>query len=296
MRTSWMLGLALLVAPVGAAMAAEEPAPINYGPPRLVATLADKRISESSGVACSRRTKDAFWTHNDSGDAPRLYAFDKKGKPLGTFQLAAVRAKDWEDMASFTFRDKAWLLLGDVGDNARRRKTCTLYLVAEPKLPARRPTAITRLEPARTIVFRYEDGPHDCESVAVDPAGPTVYLVSKSAATSCKAYALDLPGTRPTKTLTAKAVSSVGITYATATDLSPDGTRCAVLTYAHAYEFTRRTGEKWSAAFQREPRRIGMPLRRQGESICYGPDGQALYLTSEKTPTPLWEVPALKAE
>ena len=46
MRTSWMLGLALLVAPVGAAMAAEEPAPINYGPPRLVATLADKGAVE----------------------------------------------------------------------------------------------------------------------------------------------------------------------------------------------------------------------------------------------------------
>jgi hypothetical protein len=35
-----------------------------------------------------------------------------------------------------------------------------------------------------------------------------------------------------------------------------------------------------------------MPLRRQGESICYGPDGRSLYLTSEKLPTPLIEIPA----
>jgi hypothetical protein len=34
-----------------------------------------------------------------------------------------------------------------------------------------------------------------------------------------------------------------------------------------------------------------MPRRRQGESICYGPDGKTLYLTSEQLPTPLWEVP-----
>ena len=40
-------------------------------------------------------------------------------------------------------------------------------------------------------------------------------------------------------------------------------------------------------------REIGMPLRIQGESICYGPDGKTLYLTSEKLPTPLWEVPVV---
>lgn len=31
--------------------------------------------------------------------------------------------------------------------------------------------------------------------------------------------------------------------------------------------------------------------RAQGESIAYGPDGESLYLASEKVPTPLLEVP-----
>ena len=35
------------------------------------------------------------------------------------------------------------------------------------------------------------------------------------------------------------------------------------------------------------------PMRRQGESICYGPGGRALYLTSEKAPTPLWRIPSM---
>jgi hypothetical protein len=76
-------------------------------------------------------------------------------------------------------------------------------------------------------------------------------------------------------------------------DISADGLRAVVLTYGPAFEYVRAGGEKWSAAFRRPGRKLWMPGRRQGESICYGPDGKTLYLTSEKLPTPLLEVPAI---
>jgi len=79
-------------------------------------------------------------------------------------------------------------------------------------------------------------------------------------------------------------------------DISPDGRRAIVLTYADALEFVRRDGETWRQAFARRPRTIVMPRRRQGEAICYGPDGRTLYLTSEHTPTPLLEVPVIEAK
>ena len=61
------------------------------------------------------------------------------------------------------------------------------------------------------------------------------------------------------------------------------------------YEYSRAANEDWKAAFARVPRRIKMPPRAQGESICYGLDGQTLYLTSEKAPCPLLQVrPASK--
>jgi len=65
-----------------------------------------------------------------------------------------------------------------------------------------------------------------------------------------------------------------------------------VLTYGNAYEFTRENGEACNMAFARQPAEILMPDREQGESICYSLDGKSLYLTSEKLPAPLWEVPA----
>ena len=41
------------------------PAPIQYGPAKRLASLANREITESSGVACSRIAEGVFWTHND---------------------------------------------------------------------------------------------------------------------------------------------------------------------------------------------------------------------------------------
>ena len=77
---------------------------------------------------------------------------------------------------------------------------------------------------------------------------------------------------------------------ATGMDISPDGRRLVICNYSEAIEFARHDGESWQHAFNRAPRKIALPSRRQGESICYGPDGVTLYLTSEQRPTPLIEV------
>ena len=90
---------------------------------------------------------------------------------------------------------------------------------------------------------------------------------------------------------TARKIATLKIPPATAMDVSPDGRRAVVLTYANAYEYARGEKEDWAAAFSRRPCEIVVPPRRQGESICYGVDGKTLYLTSEKLPTPLIEVP-----
>lgn len=48
------------------------PPGIVYGEPKPLGKLAAPAISESSGIACSRRREGVFWTHNDSGGAPRI--------------------------------------------------------------------------------------------------------------------------------------------------------------------------------------------------------------------------------
>jgi hypothetical protein len=259
-----------------------------------VCDLADAELQESSGLAASRAHEGVFWTHNDSGDAPRLFAIDRSGATLATPTLEGVReAKDWEDVCAFRWRDEAWLLVGDVGDNDAKRKQVTLHLVEEPAELAE--GACVTLPVRATLTVRYEDGPHDCEGVAVDPETGTVLLVSKERKGGApRVYAVPLTDDVPGEPLVAKKVATLaapGMT--TAFDIAPDGRLAVVLTYLQAYVWTREEGEAWAAALARAPKALNMPLRRQGESICFdAKDGRTLWLTSEKTPTPLWRVPA----
>jgi len=288
--------LALLAAlsPLLAAEKAKGPAePARYGQGRELCTLANKEIDESSGVACSRVNPGVFWTHNDSGDEPRLFAFNAKGEDLATFQVEGAICRDWEDIASFARDGKGYLVVADVGDNASEHDECSLYVIEEPRLDPRKRGARARLRVEAAIHFRYEDGAHNCEAVGVDTASKTFFLVTKVFVGPCKVYALPNPPAGTREPLVAKAIATLRIPMTTGMDVSPDGLRAIVLTYGDAYEFTRRPDEKWADAFARVPRTLSMPRRRQGEAICYGPDGQTLYLTSEKAPCPFFEVPVL---
>ena len=284
--------VAFVVPAVFSAEANGEPSAIAYGPANKLCTLADEQVRESSGLACSRRADGLFWTHNDSGDTARLFRFDAKGRDLGTFAVPGAKARDWEDMASFCRGDVDLLLLADVGDNAAKRKKYRLYIVEEPTKPAKPAgPGKHRAKLVETVEFRYEDGPHNCESVAVDPVRGEVLLVTKTRDAACGAYLFRLPGPAARQALVARRIATLAIPTATAMDISPDGSRAVVLTYGDAFEFTRKPDEDWTAALSRPPRRLAMPRREQGESICFGRDGKTLHLTSKKLPTPLWEVP-----
>jgi len=282
---------------VAAAWAAREAKPaktqrLAYGKPRKLTDLADKQIQESSGLACGWRNKDVFWTHNDSGGKARIFAFNKKGQVLATLDIVGAGARDWEDICSVKIGTRCLLLLADTGNNACAARTSRLYAVAEPRLNTSRRNVKGRLQLLQVIEFQFDDGWFDCESVAVDPTTRRIYLVTKprKAGQKVKVYELPWP-TRPgRKIMPLKAIATLKMSTATAMDISPDGLRAVVLTYGHAYEYARGPKETWTHGFSRPARVVAMPRRSQGESICYGPDGKTLYLTSEKLPTPLWEV------
>ena len=288
-----LAGVAVLAGPM-IVLSRPEPAPIEritYLPARELAKLANKNIDESSGLASGRRNKGVLWTHNDSGDRPQFFAINLAGADLATVALVGAGARDWEDICSFTIKGKHFLMLGDFGDNGGTRLDCRLYVVAEPLLNTARRGAKLKAKPAMTIPFAYQDGPRNCESVGVDATTRTIYLVSKHLLGKCKVYAMGLPNRSPRRPLVAKAIATLGIPTTTAMDISSDGLRAVVLTYGHAYEYVRGRKETWAVGFSRKPRVIRIPSRRQGESICYGPAGQSLYLTSEKLPTPLIQIP-----
>jgi len=269
-----------------------QPDDIQYGPGRRIATLANRTVNESSGLACSRRVDGLFWTHNDSGGDASLYLLDTRGRDLGSCALRGVLAYDWEDMASFRVGQKRYLLVADTGNNGLAAAVHMLYLVEEPPVDAERGVAVKEVPVAQVIHFSYEDDYRNCEAVALDPTSRTFLLATKERPSGCYVYALRWPENNPKKAFTAQRIATLKVPGATGLDVSPDGLRAVVLTYGNAYEYRREAKETWAEGFSRPPRAIVLPKRVQGESICYGPDGKTLYLTSEQLPTPLLEVPA----
>jgi hypothetical protein len=256
------------------------------------AQLANLQINESSGLAASPLSGEVFWTHNDSGDVPRIFALGREGQDLATCTIAEARHIDWEDMASYRLDGVSYLLIADIGDNAKRRPTCTLYIIREPTVDPTGRNNQFIVAPVMTITFRYANGPRDCEAIAVDPDHRTVYLIDKHLAPICSLYVLPLPEETPSEPLTAEPVASMVIPTVTGMAFSADGRRAAVATYGKAYEFRRNAEEDWPKAFSRSPRSIPVPARRQGEAICYDARSGDIVLTSEYVPAPLLFVPA----
>ena len=267
--------VALLLLPSPAAEAA------SPGRARVLATLESDQVKESSGLARGLANPGVFWTHNDAGDGPRLYAFGADGTARGFADVVGpdVRNVDWEDLSSFTEDGRPFLLVADTGDNHLRRDVYTLYVVPEPDLSVARGSASAT--PSRTIRFRYEDGSHDCEAAAIDPASGAAYLVTKVWSGKAGLYAVACRESTDDEPCRAVAIGTASLPRATGMDFSADGLRAIVVTRGDAFEFSRRAEETWPDAFARKPRRVDLPHRKQGESICYGPDDATLYLTSE---------------
>lgn len=268
--------------------------------------VSSPRLTEISGLAASRRSPDLLWAHNDSGDGPLLYALDASGNLRGIVRIEGATARDWEDMASFTLDGVAWLLIGDVGDNASTRTDAMLYLVREPDPAALHPTRELTVAPAARLPVRYSDGPRDCEALAVDPATRTIFLLSKrtlpvdlytlplttdpiAAADTPPAerlVSLDLPQPSAVQMLTPTPAGRYGA-QPTALDLAADGSVAAVLTYANVWLFPREPGETWATAFARYP--VGLAPTRlfQAEALCFAADSRSVIFTTEGPNAPL---------
>jgi hypothetical protein len=107
----------------------------------------DPAIEESSGIVKSRRLEGVFWTHNDSGHPPRLFAVDRQGGRIGTVDLLDATNVDWEDIA---IDDAGFLYLCDIGNNRNRRENLIVYQVQEVD-----PRTIRETRIASPFPFRY---------------------------------------------------------------------------------------------------------------------------------------------
>ena len=263
------------------------PAPEGFGPPELVGQVADLEVDESSGLAASRRNPGLLWTHNDSGDEPRVYCLTAQGASCGTWTVAGADAFDWEDMAAGPgpAADEPYLYLGDIGDNRANRPNVVVYRVREPAARPGGGSGAASTSAAEALPLRFADGPHDAEALMVHPTTGDIYVVTK-ALTGGGVY----KAPAGTSVLIRVAGIDLGLGEAvTAGDISPDGRRVALGTYRRGYELSLPAGAGvFDAVWTQPPVPVELGVRVQGETIAYRLDGDGLFTTSEKTPVPVY--------
>lgn len=255
-----------------------------------VGKIANQAIVELSGLACSRLNDKVLWAINDGGNQPLLFAVGDDGADLGSVSIIGARNRDWEDVASFMLGAAAYLLIADVGDNFGHHESSTIYIIEEPIITGSRLENNITAKIAVQIRFTFEDGPRDCEAVAVDSENRKILLLTKRTL-PVVLYELPLELSEKESTKIARRKNAVhGISMPSAMDTSPQGNSATVLTYSRAYLFVRRTGENWPTAFSRAPRILRFPALLQQEAVCFSKDGKSVFLSSEGRSAPLLRI------
>ena len=251
---------------------------------RVTGRVASPAAGELSGLVLSQERPGVLWTHNDSGDRPRLLAVRTSGATVAEVALAGAENVDWEDIA---IGPRGALLVGDIGDNLAQRPSVVVYRVPEPRATDPAGTTTTTTVAAR-YELRYPGGARDAEALLFDRATGAIVIVAKSFGGDARVYVARRASSRQVTTLRHAGTIRLGpVEAVTAGDVSADGRTIALRTYDQAYVWRRRPGETLTAALRRDPCRADADLAGEGqaEALALTGDGRA-FVTVPEGPRP----------
>ncbi|MEU9475596.1 WD40 repeat domain-containing protein [Streptomyces sp. NPDC048191] len=229
-------------------------------------TFKDPRIAESSGLAASRLHPGIYWTHNDSGDGPYIYAVDgRTGKTVARITLRGIGSP--RDVEAISIGPHNEIYLGDIGDNLGGKWPYVwIYRLPEPKELRDRTVTATQ------YVVKYANGPRDAESLIVHPRTGRVYIIDKK---EDGGHLYEGPATLSTSGANVfEPVAPVDL-WATDAAFSPDGRQLAVRGYFGGIYYD------WNGGRIKREGRLDVPLQGQGEGVTYSADGTRLLYSSE---------------
>ena len=263
----------------------------------VVGRVTHPALSEISGLVKSARG-DFYWTHNDSGDSPRLFAINAEGRPLWP-PWRRITVEAWKGHAIANAAHFDWeaitlhagvLYIADVGNNGNARRDLGVYVVHEPD-----PLAVAQMRALRFLPVRYPDQKahpgavwhFDCESVFVD-AGKLHFITKHRqsgridrAERGAKLYRLDTDYTQRENTLTLVGRHD-GIRWATDAALSADGARLVVASPEALWLFERpATGSNWFAGTARKLA-LNERVVRQLEAVAWMDDATLLLINEQR--------------
>jgi hypothetical protein len=266
--------------------------------PSSLGAVAVAALSEASGIAASRRAPGVLYTHNDSGHPAEVFAVSEAGAHVATLAFAGALAHDWEDIAIGPGPDDSpnWLYVADIGDDpeAPWRETIVVERALEPVLDATEPALSLTVE-FDSLYLRYPDGPHNAETLLVDPASGDLYLVTKEAERA-RVYVARSPLESEDVTeldfVTELSFGDDGAETGLVTggDFSANGRWLVLRTESTARLWHRGDGVELETALGDDPCAVPVGGEFQGEAIGFAADGASYFTLGEGASPELFRV------
>lgn len=240
-------------------------------------------LQESSGLAIE--SEQVFWSHNDSGGASALTAFDSSGVALRILNLNNAANIDWEELAQ---DDAGNLYIGDIGNNANERQDLIIYRIPAPA------SILTDTVSAEIIQVSYGDqtafppalASFDFDMEAMIWLNDSLYFFSKNRTDPFDGYTrmYGIPAVPGIQVATVMDSFYTGpgpkeLWWVTAADISPDASQLVLLSSDKLWHFSCFTAPRF---FDGRVTQFNFPLT-QKEAIAFQSDSRLL-LTDELLP------------
>lgn len=268
-------------------------------------------IVEASGLVCSKKNSTSsakvFWTHNDSGGTPEIFAIDNSSPytVLGRWTIGGATNQDWEDIAIGPGPDpnKSYIYIADIGSAAG--STRAIYRVEEPTVAPNASLGSLTIPAANvtTINFTVPTTAVDSEGFFVDPISGDGFFIRKYGSSQTTPTARPqltmtyrLAGLRnvaqgATTTVTLEELTAIetltqseqnnGITAA---DISSDGLLIVMKNYAEIYAWIRDPGQTVAQTWAAKPKadvHVYYGSAAVNEALAIDPDETRLWGLAE---------------
>lgn len=207
--------------------------------------------------------------------------------------------RDCEDIAVGPGPDstKSYVYIADIGDNGATYPSVSIYRVPEPQsLPDTVDSVV--LTPHNVLHLKYPDGPHDAETLMIDPLEKLFYIVTKRHK-SVSVYTAPLNfHNNDTVTLTKRTDLHFRgfqpFKWIVSGDISKDGSQVVLKSYSRIYYWKREGNEPIWQTLQRKPQQPAYEQERLGEAIGFAANGRSYYTVSEGSKQPIFHYPVPK--
>jgi hypothetical protein len=243
-------------------------------------------LSAVSGIAASREYPGMFWLENDQGDPNvAIYLVDTSGAIRADYAVTGATNRDWTDMTigPGPGADTTYVYIADIGDSPGDHPYSIVYRFPEPNMPLGTTELYGNTAHADQIRYKYPspDGPHDAETILIDPQSKDIYIVDKDV--NGNLYELPYPQSTDTIITATKLLENLHFGPWRCGAIGTNRKDLILKGYTAMMYWPISPGESILDVLLSQPVYISMSgiNEPKGEAMCLTPNDSAIWTTSK---------------